>query len=80
MPTSPLLQPLISTLEEIRLRITLHAPLLQENETRTRRSLIDPLLDTLGWDTQDPKAVIHEYKISTGCDPTTPSCGTRNPS
>ena len=50
-----LLQPPVSTLEEVRLRITLHETLIRENETRTRRSLIDPLLDTLGWDTQDPE-------------------------
>ncbi len=34
---------------------------MQDNETRTRMALIDPLLIALGWDTSDPALVIPEY-------------------
>ena len=61
-----LLKPLTDVLEDIQRRIKQHGPLLGENETRTRRSLIDPLLDILGWDTQNPDHVLHEYKVSAG--------------
>ena len=66
MAVTQLLEPLMDTLEGIRDRIGHHETLLKENETRTRRSAIDPLLDVLGWDTEDPAAVVHEYKVSTG--------------
>ena len=66
MAATKLLEPLIDALEGIRDRIGHHGALLKENETRTRRSAIDPLLDVLGWDTEDPTAVAHEYKVSTG--------------
>ena len=66
MAATKLLEPLIDALEGIRDRIGHHGALLKENETRTRRSAIDPLLDVLGWDTEDPTAVVHEYKVSTG--------------
>ena len=66
MRKTPFMEPLLDTLEEIRNRINQHEALLRENETRTRRSAIDPLLDILGLDTEDPASVIHKYKVSTG--------------
>ena len=38
-----------------------HRNSLQRNETRTRMSLIDPLLCMLGWDVSDPELVTPEY-------------------
>ena len=64
MRKTPLMEPLMGTLEEIRNRIDHHEALLKENETRTRRSAIDPLLDILGWDTENPAEILHEYKVS----------------
>ena len=61
-----LLKSLTDTLENVRERIRQHEQLLRENETRTRRSLIDPVLDALGWDTEDPSSVIHEYQVGNG--------------
>ena len=36
------------------------------NETRTRNSLINPILKTLGWDPEDSKLVIPEYQVKSG--------------
>ena len=60
-----LLQPLTDRLATIRHRIGEHHDHLRTNETRTRRSLIDPILEILAWDTQDPHQVVHEYPIGT---------------
>lgn len=54
---------LIAVLAEIKNKIRIHKSILMENETCTRRALIDPLLTVLGWDTSNPAQVIHEYKI-----------------
>ncbi len=61
-----LLEPLISTIETIKERISVHGPTLRENETRTRMALIDPLLQALGWDTTDPALVTPEYRVGVG--------------
>lgn len=66
MKVRPILEPLVNTLEEVQGRIQRHSALLRENETRTRRAVVDPLLDVLGWDTEDPSAVVHEFKVSKG--------------
>ena len=60
--TQNLLEPLTPTLETVRHRLTQHQQVLSENKTRTRRSLIEPVLGTLGWDTENPDNVIHEYR------------------
>lgn len=59
-----LLDELVSVLETLKHRIREHDSRLRENETRTRMALIDPLLQTLGWDTADPGMVIPEYNVS----------------
>ena len=61
-----LLEPLVSTIETIKERISVHGPTLRENETRTRMALIDPLLQALGWDTTDPTLVTPEYRVGVG--------------
>ena len=61
-----LLEPLVSTIETLQSRIQTHAPTLRENETRTRMSLIDPLLTALGWDISDPTLVLPEYTAAGG--------------
>ena len=49
-----LLDELITVIETLKQRITDHGAILQDNETRTRMALIDPLLHVLGWDTTGP--------------------------
>ena len=58
-----LLDELVRVIETLKQRIREHGSRLRENETRTRMALIDPLLQTLGWDTADPGMVIPEYKV-----------------
>ena len=58
-----LLDELVSVIETLKQRIREHGSRLRENETLTRMALIDPLLQTLGWDTADPGMVIPEYKV-----------------
>ena len=52
-----------ATLSEVRTRITKHGPQLSQNETRTRLSLVDPVLNILGWDVVDLSLVIPEYDV-----------------
>ena len=61
-----LLEPLVSTIETIKVRIATHGGVLRQNETRTRAALIDPLLQALGWDTTDPGLVTPEYRVDIG--------------
>ena len=60
------LDDLVSCIELLQQRTKAHGTVLREYETRTRMALIDPLLDALGWDTDDPSIVIPEYKVSDG--------------
>ena len=53
---------LAATIERLRSRITQHDEHVGAHETRTRVILIDPLLRSLGWDTEDPEIVVHEYR------------------
>ncbi|MCY3991258.1 MAG: type I restriction enzyme HsdR N-terminal domain-containing protein [Caldilineaceae bacterium] len=57
---------LITTIETLKQRMADHNTILQDNETRTRMALVDPLLQALGWDTTDPFLVIPEYVIGDG--------------
>ena len=59
-----MLDELIAVIETLKARIEAHRETLQTNETRTRVSLIDPLLCVLGWDTADPALVTLEYDIN----------------
>ena len=61
-----LLDELITVIETLKQRITDHGAILQDNETRSRMALIDPLLQALGWDTTDPFLVIPEYDAGGG--------------
>ena len=60
------LDDLVSYIELLQQRTKAHGTVLREYETRTRMALIDPLLNALGWDTNDPSIVIPEYKVSDG--------------
>ena len=57
---------LVGCIELLQERIRSHRDTLQENETRTRMALIDPLLRALGWDVFDPEVVTPEYKAGGG--------------
>ena len=59
-----LLDDLVGVIKTLKERIATHGPSLRENETRTRMALIDPLLQSLGWDTSDPSLVTPEYDLS----------------
>lgn len=58
-----MLDELVDVIETLKARIDAHRDTLQANETRTRVSLIDPLLCALGWDTADPELVTLEYDV-----------------
>ena len=58
-----MLNDLTRVIETIQNRIREHGQSLQQNETRTRMALIDPLLQALGWDISDPAFVIPEYPV-----------------
>ena len=58
-----LLNDLMKAIGVLQNRLQEHKSVLEENETRTRMALIDPLLQALGWDTSDPSQVIPEYKV-----------------
>ena len=60
------LDDLVGCIEALKERIQSHRVVLQENETRTRMALIDPLLRALGWEVSDPSVVTPEYRVSDG--------------
>ena len=57
---------LLTLVTKLGRRIDAHSAPLKQNEALTRYALIDPLLRALGWDTDDPEAVIPEYNVQTG--------------
>ena len=57
------LSQLAETIDQLKSRIDRHGTHISGHETRTRVILIDPLLRSLGWDTEDPEVVVHEYPI-----------------
>ena len=59
-----MLDDLVGVIETLKSRIRDHAAHLQANEIRTRTSLIDPLLNALGWDVADPGLVTAEYDVN----------------
>lgn len=61
-----MLDSLVSVINTLKERIRAHRGELEENETRTRMALIDPLLTVLGWDTSDPGCVKPEYPVTGG--------------
>lgn len=54
---------LAEKIERLRSRMTQHREHIGDHETRTRVILIDPLLRSLGWDTEDPENVVHEHSV-----------------
>ena len=60
------LDDLVRVIETLQQRIATHRQSLQQNETRTRTALIDPLLTALGWDVSDPALVTPEYNVGNG--------------
>lgn len=60
------LDELVACIDVLKDRIQSHRASLQENETRTRMALIDPLLRALGWDVADPAMVTPEYQVNGG--------------
>ena len=62
MPLDDLID-VIATLQE---RLNNHSAELKENETRTRMTLVDPMLTSLGWNTADPSVVKAEYSVGEG--------------
>ncbi len=61
-----MLDSLVNIINTLKERIRAHRGELEENETRTRMALIDPLLTVLGWDTSDPGYVKPEYPVTGG--------------
>lgn len=57
------MQELLQLIERLAERIHAHRQMLAQSEAMTRSALIDPMLRTLDWDTEDPSVVIPEYSI-----------------
>ena len=55
-----LLDDLVTAIQTVQQRIHEHGASLSQNEYRTRISLIDPVLNALGWDVSDPALVTIE--------------------
>ena len=60
------LDDLVGCIEVLKERMRSYRAALEENETRTRMALIDPLLCALGWDVSDPGVVAPEYRVGGG--------------
>ncbi len=60
------LDELLDVVTQTRTRIKQHGTTLRENETRTRVTLIDPLLRVLGWDVSNPDLVTLEARLGSG--------------
>ena len=61
-----MLDELTKTIECLKSRIKEHKDQIQIYESRTRTTLIDPLLRSLGWDVSDPSVVTIEPKTDGG--------------
>ena len=61
-----------AVIRQLRSRAQAHWEYLStgERETRTKYALIDPILRSLGWDTEDPTQVRMEYEADIGGDGT----------
>ena len=60
------LDALVNVIDTLKKRIATHRQSFQQNETRTRMALIDPLLTALGWDVSDLSLVTPEYSVGKG--------------
>ena len=61
-----MLEDLIQTIETLQKRIREHKDRIENYESRTRVTLIDPMLCVLGWDVSDPNMVEIEPKVTNG--------------
>ena len=61
-----LLDELYQTIEKLNRRMETHRDKLSQSEALTRNALVDPLLRSPGWDTEDPSLVMPEYKLGSG--------------
>ena len=61
-----LLDDLVNAIQTVQQRIHEHGNSLSQNEYRTRLTLIDPILNALGWNVADPKLVMPEYQVGSG--------------
>ena len=61
-----MLDDLVQTIETLKARIKDHGPHIRAYESRTRVTLIDPMLCALGWDVSDPNLVEIEPKTEDG--------------
>ena len=61
-----LLDDLVTAIQTVQGRIREHGNTLSQNEYRTRISLIDPVLNALGWDVSDPRLVTIEDQYPGG--------------
>ena len=61
-----MLDDLVQAIETLKQRIREHGPYVGAYESRTRVSLIDPMLSALGWDVADPGVVEIEPRIGRG--------------
>ena len=61
-----MLDELVKTIEILKTRIKDHRDHIRNYERRTRNTLIDPLLCSLGWDVSDPSIVTIEPKTDDG--------------
>ena len=61
-----LLDDLFQVIEKLRDRVETHQDKLKQSEALTRNALVDPLLRTLGWDTEDPALAMPEYRLGSG--------------
>lgn len=68
MPKSLDNSPLVNTVRRLSSEIALHARSMP-NEQDTKATLIEPVLDVLGWDTKDRNHVRREYKRDPTDDP-----------
>lgn len=60
------LNELVQVIETLKARIGAHRASLQASEALTRLALIQPVLRTLGWDTEDPSLVLPEFAVGGG--------------
>ncbi len=51
---------------KVRKYIETQRDILQDSEGQTRVILIDPILNALGWQTNNPNSVRHEYEMGNG--------------
>ena len=61
-----MLDNLVQTIETLKQRIRDHGNDIADYESRTRVTLIDPMLCALGWDVSDPSVVQIEPKVENG--------------